>query len=478
MKDIIVVGAGIVGSLIARELSKYHLNVLIIDKENDVGNVTTMANSAIVHSGYDPEPNSLKAKLNVLGNKMFKQLCQDLDVNYGQIGSLTIALSDEQVLILHDLAKRAKENGVNVQLLSAEEIIKIEPNINPNLKMGLLAPTCGIVDPFNLCAHAMECACDNGVELHLNEEVLNIVNCNSYFEIKTNHQTYQSKIVIDAAGLNSDKILNFIEPCDWKITPRKGEYYVLDHYAPGLVNHVIFPIPTNKGKGILITLTTSGNYLVGPSSEFIDDNEDFSTDSLTLANVKKSALEMIPNIPFQHVIRCFSGLRATSTRHDFVIESAKSSKNFIVVGGIESPGLASSPAIAKYVVEEFVSKLINLTPKDDFNPKIKPYINLKSLSNEKRNELIKQNPEYGTIICGCEKISLGEIKDLFKRSVPPYTVKAIKKRIRAGFGKCQGGFCHPSIVSILAKEYHISPLDVLYDKNHSNILVCRLKDGK
>lgn len=478
MEDIIIIGGGIIGTLIARNLSKYKLDVLLLEKENDVANVTTMANSAIVHSGYDPVPHTKKAIFNVQGNKMYDQLCKDLNVSFGRVGSLTVAIYDEQLPMLEELAKRSKENGVEVQLLNAEEVKKLEPNINPNVKGGLLAPTAGIVDPFNLCVHAMENACDNGVKLHLNEEVIAIKQNNGNFIVKTTKREYQARIVINAAGLHSKEIAEMVEPVDWDITPRKGEYFVLDHYAPGLVNHTIFPLPSEKGKGILVTMTTSGNYLVGPSSELTDDNDDFSCDGLTLNQIKKSALEMVPNIPFNQVIRVFAGLRATCTRHDFVIEHAKTNKNFIILGGIESPGLASSPAIAKYVVEELVSPLIKLEEKQDYNPCVRPYINLKRLSDDVRNEMIKQNPEFGHIICNCEKVSLGEIKDILNRSCPPHSVKGVKKRVRAGFGKCQGGFCQPSIVNLLAKHFGISKLDVLYDGEGSNIIVKTLKEGK
>lgn len=476
MFDVIVIGAGIIGSMIARNLAKYRLNVLVLEKENDVGNVTTMANSAIVHSGYDPEPNSLKAKMNVVGNKMFDQICKDLDVNFGLVGSLTIALYNEQIETLNQLAKRAEKNGVEVKILTAEEVKKLEPNINPSVKAALFAPTCGIVDPFNLCVHAMENACDNGILLHLGEEVIDINDLKSYFLIKTNKSIYETKIVINAAGLHSKEITEMIEPVNWSITPRKGEYYVLDHYAPGLVNHVIFPLPSVKGKGILVTMTTSGNYLVGPSSEQVEDDDDFSCDALTLSNVKKSAVEMVPTIPFNQVIRVFAGLRATCTRHDFIIEHAKTNANFIILGGIESPGLASSPAIADYVVEKMVRNLIDLNINPNFNPKVRPYVRLKAMNENQRNELIKQNHDYGYIVCNCEKISLGEIKDVLNRSVPPHTVKGVKKRVRAGFGKCQGGFCQPNVVKLLSEHFNIKQTDVLYDKENSNILKQKLKE--
>jgi len=476
MYDVLIIGAGITGSLLARELTRFNLKIAVIDKENDVGNVTTNANSAIIHSGYDPVPGTLKAKLNVLGNAKYDALCDELDVPFGRIGSLTVALYDEQLPLLKELADRSKENGVEVKLLSPEEVKEMEPNISPEIKGALFAPTAGIIDPFNLAVHAMENAIDNGATLYLDEEVIGITNNNDFYTIKTNKRSFESKMVINAAGLNSDKIAAMVEDIDWKMIPRKGEYFILDHYAPGLVNHVIFPLPSEKGKGILVSLTTSGNYIVGPSSEPVDDVNDFSTDALTLANVRNQALSMVPSIPFFHGIRVFSGIRPTTTRHDFIIETAKDQPFFINVAGIESPGLASSPAISDYVIYNFVSKVFDLEKNPNFNPRVRRYIRLKTLSLQERNELIKKNPDYGHIVCFCEQVSLGEIKDTFLRSVPPTTVKGIKRRTRAGFGRCQGGFCSPTVTLEIAKYFNISPAEIKWDKDDSEILLSKVKD--
>lgn len=478
MYDILIIGAGITGTLIARELSRYQVKVAILDKENDVGNKTTNANSAIIHSGYDPVPGTLKAKFNVLGNPKYDQLCEELDVPFYRIGSLTVALYDEQLPTLKVLAERSKENGVEVKLLSSEEVKEMEPNINPNVKGALFAPTAGIIDPFNLCVHAMENAVDNGVSCFLNEEVISIEKVGGHYVVKTKKNEYHSKVVINAAGNFSDKIASMVESIDWKITSRKGEYFVLDHYEAGLVNHVIFPLPSEKGKGILVTVTTSGNYLVGPSSEEVPDKEDWATDSLTLANVRKQASDMVPSIPFNQVIRVFSGLRPTCTRHDFIIEYSKNDENFINVAGIESPGLASSPAIAEYVVQELVKPIVELKKKENFNPYVKKYKRMFYLSDEEKMAAIKENPEYGQIICNCEKISLGEINDALSRSCPPRSVKGLKRRTRAGFGKCQGGFCQPRVVLLLAKHYGVSPLDIPLDNEGSNILLEKVKEAK
>ena len=476
--DVLIIGAGVTGAMIARNLSKYDLKVALLDKENDVGNLTSNANSAIVHSGYDPVPGTNKAKFNVAGNAMFDQICEELDVKFQRVGSLTVALYEEQLPILQELAERSKQNGVQVQLLSAEEVKKLEPNINPCVKGALLAPTAGIVDVFNFVVHAVENAVDNGVKLFLNEEVVSITKDGEYHIVKTKKGEYISKIVINAAGCFADKIAEMVEPIDWKITPRKGEYFVLDHYKEGLVNHVIFPLPSEKGKGILVTMTTSGNYLVGPSSELTIDPADYQTDPPTLRNVRAQASEMVPCIPFNQVIRVFAGNRPTCTRHDFVIEYAKTDNTFINVGGIESPGFVSSPAIGEYVVEQLVKPLISCKEKENYNPCVRKYHRLYNAMVENDYKFMNEHENYAQIICNCEKVTLGEILDVLSRSVPPHSVKALKRRTRAGFGKCQGGFCQPRVVLILAKYYGVSPLEISYDGEFSPILLEKVKGGK
>ena len=349
MYDVIIIGAGVVGALIAREASKYKLNVLVIDKENDVGNETSMANSAIVHSGYDPLPGSLKARFNVAGNQMFGELADELDFHFGRVGSLTLAFSEEQIPVLLNLRKQARLNNVEVKLLTPEEVLAMEPNINPEIKGALWAESSGIVDPFNMTAHAMENAVDNGVNLHLNEKVVALKDEKEkgIIIVTTDKGVYESKVVINCAGVFADQIAKMIGEVDFKIRPRKGEYLILDHYAPDLVNATIFPLPSEKGKGVLVSPTTSGNYILGPSSEFVDEKDDLATDRLTIDYVKKAVQSLVPSVPFAETIRAFSGLRASSDRGDFIIEPLKDHERFINVAGFESPGLASSPAIAK-----------------------------------------------------------------------------------------------------------------------------------
>ena len=470
MKDVIIIGAGAVGSFIARSLSRYELSLLVIEKENDVGDVTTMANSAISHSGYDPIPGTKKAIFNVAGNKMMPEVCKELDIPYGKVGTLTVAIEDEQIPMLQELLERAKQNGVKARLVSADELKKMEPNINPEAKGALLCPDGGIVNPFLLPVRAMENAMDNGAELHLDEEVIGIEKVKDHYVVKTNKASYEAKVVVNAAGLHSDDIAKMIEPISWSIIPRKGEYYVLDHYAPGLVNHVLFPLPSAKGKGVLVTMTTSGNYLVGPSSEIMNDKDSVSTDVLTLDSVKAQAMTLVPKIPFNQQIRVYAGVRATPSTHDFIIEPSKKYADFINVAGIESPGLVSSPAIGEYVATKLVGAVLPLKEKASYEKSVKPYVNPLLMPLAERNALIKAHPEYGVMVCQCEKVSFGQILDVLSRKVPCLSVKALKKRTRAGFGKCQGGFCQPQVVRLLAEYYHVTPLEVLYDKPGSALV--------
>jgi len=478
MFDIVVIGAGVTGCMIARELSKYKLSIAVLEKCNDVGNKTSNANSAIIHSGYDPEPGTNKAKFNVLGNPMYDQIAKDLDVNFMRIGSLTIALEDEQLPTLQKLAERSKANGVEVKILNAKETIEIEPNINPNVKGSLFAPTAGIIDPFVLTVRCMENAVDNGAKLFRSTEVLEIKKVENYYKIITNCGVFESKIVINAAGNYADHIASMVEDIDWEIIPKKGQYFVLDHFAWFYVKHTIFPLPSEKGKGVLVSSTTSGNYLIGPSSDLVDDKEDYSTNKKTLAQIKRQALTLVPTIPMQEAIRTFSGLRPSCSRHDFIIEYSKNDKHFINVAGIESPGLASAPAIAEYVVNDLVKPIMNLEANPNYNPVVRKHNRLLYAMIHDNPSEIGDDKDFNEIICSCEKVTLGEIKDELTRSVPPVSVKGLKRRTRAGFGKCQGGFCQPKVLLLLAEAMGVSPLDVPLDEEGSYILSHKVKEPK
>jgi len=473
MYDVVVIGAGVVGASVARELSKYKLKTLVIDKENDVCNVTSMANSAIVHSGYDPKPNTNKAFHNVRGNKLYDEIVKDLDVEFKRIGSLTCAVNEEELAIIKGYLPRAKENGVEVKLLNKEETREVEPFISDSVIGSLYAPTAGIINPFELTVALMENAMDNGVELKLNEEVVDINKVDNHYIVITNNSRYEARVVVNSAGLYSDKIARMLGVDTFEIKPRKGEYFVLDHFKEPFVSHVIFPTPSAKGKGILVTPTTHGNYLVGPSSEWVEDKDDFSTDKLTLDNVRSKSSTLVSNIPFQYMIRQFSGLRATGSTGDFILENHD---GFIVLGGIESPGLASAPSLAISVID-LVKETIELVNNENFTPTRRKVNRLSKMSEEERNELIKSDPRYGRIVCRCEAISEGEVVDIINRNAGATTIKGVKKRCRPGFGKCQGGFCEPLVLEILARELHKDPMEIRYDSKDAYILESETKGG-
>lgn len=475
--DVIIVGGGVIGCAIARELSKYKLRTVLLEKNNDVCNETSAANSAIVHSGYDPLPNSLKAQMNVLGNSMYPQMCKELDVPFIQNGSLTIATTDDEMNTLLSLQKRANENKVETKILSSEEVLKLEPQLNKDIKGALFAPTCGIVNPFELTVALMENAMDNGVELLLNHEVNNIkINENSVSVFCKNDKELECKVLINAAGLFADDINAFVDKDSFTITPRKGQYFVLDHFDLNFVKHTLFMVPSDKGKGVLVTPTTSGNYLIGPSSDFVDDKQDLSTTKDILDSVRSQASRIIENIPYANLIRQYSGLRAVSSTGDFIIEHSKVSKNLINVAGIQSPGLASCPAIALKVVE-LLKECMPLNENEGFNPIRRKVYRLKEMSLEDKNKLISENPQFGHIVCRCEKISEGEIVDCIHRNCGATTVKGVKKRCRPGFGKCQGAMCEASVIKILARELKKDESEILYSENDSNILKYETKVG-
>lgn len=473
MFDVIIVGAGVTGASIARNLSRYDVRVLVLEKNSDVGDGTSCANSAIIHSGYDPHTGTLKADMNVRGNGLFDKLCEELDVEFERIGSLTVATSEEEMEKLAGLRQNGLANGVETELLDRERLLEMEPFITKKAVGALYAPTAGIVNPFELVVALMENAMDNGVELRLEEGVTSISESAEGYEVTTTKGHYGARVVINCAGVASGDINNMI--CEKKETvrPRKGEYYVLDHFTRPYVSHTLFSLPSEKGKGVLISPTTHGNYLIGPSSEFVEDASDKSTDNLTLKNVLEQAYRLVDEIPMQYLIREFSGLRAYHDSGDFVINSPR--RGFINMLGIQSPGLASSPAIAEKAVG-MVGEFIPLHEKKNFNPRRRPMPRLARRSTQEREEMIRLNPDFGQMVCRCEQVSRGEVIDCIRRNCGARTVKGVKKRVRPGFGKCQGGFCEPLIMKILSDELGLAFDQVTYKGGGSYILTGKTKD--
>lgn len=474
MYDVVIIGAGIIGSFLARDLSKYNMKILVLDKENDVANETTMANSAIIHSGHDPKEGTLKAKLNLEGSRMYKEICHDLNVSYQQIGAYVLATNEDEYTTIQVLYKQATKRGINCKIEKREEILQKEENISDNVIAGLWLPTTAIVYPWEVAIALMENAMDNGVKLHLNEEVKEISKDLNY-EITTNKDVYKAKMVINCAGVYADQVYSLLNQKEsFSIKARKGEYFVLDKLEKPLVKSVIYPTPSKNGKGVLIVPTTHGNTLLGPTSYFIDHKEDTGNTSDGLAEVKQKVGKLINNIPYHKIIRTFAGNRPSGSTHDFIIEEAKDYPRFYNVAAIESPGLASAPAISKYVVN-LIKETNSLTLKKKFIYCRRANINLKNMSNEQKNQLVEHDPRFAKIICRCEQVTEGEIIDCIHRNCGATTVKGVKKRCRPGMGRCQGGFCEPLVMEILARELKIKFTDVVYDSLNSMLLMERTK---
>lgn len=477
MYDVVIVGAGIIGASVARELSRYDLKVKVLDKENDVANGTTKANSAIIHAGYDPKNGTIMARVNVKGNEMFEDICKELSVPFKRNGSLVLAFSDEDLENVKELCENGTRNGVkDLKVLNKEEVLSMEPNISKEIKGALYAPTGGIVGPWEYTIALMENAVVNGVELQLNSEVTSIEKDENGYKIYVNNEKEPicAKYIVNAAGVYADKIHNMVGSADYDIIPRKGQYYVMDKSQGSLVEKTIFQCPNKLGKGVLVTPTVHGNLLVGPDAQDIENKEDVSTTSDALTFVRDKGVLSVEGISFRDGIRNFAGLRAYSTRPDFIVEEAKDAKGFIDLAGMKSPGLSSAPAIALEAIKLLKNTGCSLKEKKEFI-KERKQINFMELSTEEKAKVIKENPAYGRIICRCENITEGEILDSIKRPVGATTLDGVKKRCRPGMGRCQGGFCGPRVQEILARELNKDLKDIVLDKKGSYILTGETK---
>ncbi len=452
MYDIVVIGAGVIGCSIARELSRYNYHILVLDKNSDLCEGTSKANSGIVHAGYDAKQGSLMAKMNVLGNQLMPKLCEDLDVSFVNNGSLVLCFDKTQIECLEELKQRGISNGVKgLEILTKEEVLLKEPHLNHNVVAALYAPSGGIVCPFELTIALGENACSNGVTFQFNSEVIDIKKQELSYLIKTKTGDIKTSIVINAAGVHSDDIHNFVEQDKIKVIPRKGEYCLLDKECQNLVSHTIFQLPNEYGKGILVTPTVHGNIILGPTAVDIDDKENHQTTKQGLFEVLSKAGLSLIDVPTKQIITSFTGVRAHREAHEFLIEEAEHAAGFFDVAGIESPGLASSPAIGQYVANMVTTKYPT-SKKENFISKRKRIPTLSELSFDEQTKLIKENPLYANIVCRCEMVSEGEIVEAIHRPLGATTVDGIKRRTRAGMGRCQAGFCLPKTIQILARE--------------------------
>ena len=470
MYDVAIIGGGVIGSAIARELSKFTVNAVVIEREQDLCCGTTKANSAIIHGGYDAKPGSLKAKLNVEGNKMFDELSRDLDFPFKRNGSVVVRTKDQSKDDLQKLYDQGIANGVEgLKIVDRDELLKMEPNIADDVVDALYVPTGGIVCPFNFNYALAENAADNGVEFKLSTKVEKVAKSGDHYVISTNKGEIEAKTVVNAAGVYADEINNMVSSKKLHITARRGQYELLDKSAGNHVSHTIFQLPSKMGKGVLVTPTVHGNLLVGPTAEDVENKEGVNTTAEGLGGLAATSALSVKNVPMRAVITSFAGLRAHEDAGDFVLGEAEDAEGFFNAAGIESPGLSSAPAIGVMIAKEVAEKL-SLSENKNFNGKRKGILNPATLSLEERNELIKKNPAYGQIICRCESISKGEMLDAINRTLGARDLDGVKRRTRGGMGRCQGGFCSPRVMELLEQEVPMSPFDVTKNGENAKIV--------
>lgn len=477
MYDVVIIGCGVVGASAAYELARYKLRVAVLEAAADIAAGTTKANSAIIHAGYDPEPGTLMARLNVEGNRLTGEICEKLQVPFKRVGSLVVAFSPEQLPTLRTLYDRGCKNGVpGLRLLSGEEARAMEPGLSEEVCGALLAPSAGIIDPWGFAIAMAETAVRGGVELRRDCPVTGIEDTGAGFVLHTPTGDVTARFVLNAAGVDADRVHEMLEPNDWQTLPSRGEYYLLDKSEHDRVSRVIFQCPGPEGKGVLVAPTIHGNLICGPNAEAVEDRLDLGNTAAGMAEVRAKAARSVPGVEWRQNIRNFAGLRANTTRSDFIIEESGAHPGFIDLAGIKSPGLSSAPAIAKMAAEMLAADGLALEPDPDFVDR-REHIVFKNLSAEEKNELIRKDPRYGRVVCRCETITEGEIVAALHSPIPPRSINGVKRRCNAGMGRCQGGFCGPRVQEIIARELGIDQAEVLLEQAGSTILTGRTKTG-
>ena len=474
MYDVVIIGAGIIGAMTARELAKYQLRVCVLEQENDVACGATKANSAIVHAGFDAKPGTLKARLNVRGSQMMQKTAKDLGVHYQKNGSLVIGFNENDRKAIEKLLSQGEQNGVEgLRILEQDELHQMEPELSEKAICALYAPTGAIVCPYMLCIAAMGNAMDHGVELKRNFRVTGLEISEDSVLVVSDTEKIEAHYVINAAGLYADRIAEMAGDTSFQIHPRRGEYLLLDQECGTLSKATIFRTPTEKGKGILLSPTVDGNYLAGPTAVDQTDKTDKSTTPDGISKVMQEAAENIPQISFRKTITSFCGLRAVGDTGDFILRSYRG--RLIHAAGIESPGLSASPAIAEYLVQLLQECGAELTENPDFSPIRTPNHAFRDAEPETKNQMIQENPAYGKIVCRCEKVTEGEIIDAIRRNPGAMDLDGIKRRTRAGMGRCQSGFCLPYTAEILARELKL-PLEQITKFGGESYLVFGRED--
>lgn len=476
MYDVLIVGCGITGAAAAFMLSKYRLKVGILERENDVAQGATKANSAILHAGYDPEPGTLMARLNVRGSALAKELCEKLDVPYKRCGSMVLAFSEAEKETLGELLRRGEANGVpELRILSGEEARAMEPEISHEVTAALLAPTAAICSPWELCLALAETAVQNGCELHLETEVTGLERSAEGWTVQTNRGAFRSRFVVNASGVAAADIHDLASAHSFTMRPSRGEYYLLDKCEGSRVNHVLFQCPNQNGKGVLVAPTVHGNLIVGPSADAVTGN-DVSNTASGMAFVREKGAKSVPSIDFRQSVRNFAGVRARTDSQDFIIGFPEDAPGFLDLAGICSPGLSAATAIGEYAVELLEKAGLPLSGKEDFFCQ-RRRLRFRELSPEEKAALVEKEPAYGRVVCRCETVTEGEILACFRTPIPPRSLDGVKRRVNTGMGRCQGGFCGPRVAELLSRELGIHLGEVLQDRAGSRILSCRTKGG-
>ena len=477
MYDVIIIGAGVTGCAVARYLSRYQGSALVLERAEDVCCGTSKANSAIIHAGFDAAHGSLMAKMNVQGSRMLPELAKELDFPFRRNGSLVVCMSEEDMPRLQALYENGVKNGVEgLEIVDAQRLHELEPNVSKNAVAALWAPTGGIVCPFNMTIALAENANANGVDFRFNTKVTGFTRGENCWTVHTEQGDFRTRYVVNAAGVYADVLHNMISARKLHITPRRGDYCLLDRQVGGFVSHTVFQLPGKLGKGVLVSPTVHGNIIVGPTAIDIEDRDGTNTTAAGLEELISKAGISVDNLPIRQTITSFAGLRAHEDHHEFVIGEAEDAPGFVDCAGIESPGLTSAPAIGLTVAELLRDKL-GLREKEDFVATRKGLLDPKSLTWDAYQALIRENPAYGQIICRCEQVTEGEIIDAIRRPLGAKSLDGVKRRTRAGMGRCQAGFCSPRVMEILARELGVSQAEITKCGGASRLIVGVNKDS-
>ena len=479
MYDVIIIGGGIIGVTTAKILSKYRLEVAVIERERDLGEGASKSNSGVLASGFHPRAGSLKGTSCVKGNEMYHEICEKLDVPVKFIGSLMLAYSQDGIEKIEEKYKKGLANGVpGMKFMDPEQVFEMEPAVSSNIVKALYSPTTGIVDVFKLLYHSAELAAINGVEFKRGTEVEKIEANREGYRVITDKGEFKSRFIVNAAGENADKMEDFIEPCRFEIEPRRGQFFVFEKEEEPLIKHVIYQMQETDEKGIFITPTMGGNLIAGPTSENVPDYRYKETTEEGLKKVTRVAKKIIPSLDMSKVITSFAGLRANisnvdKSEKDFVINRTK--KGMVSALGIKNPGITSAPVLAELIVEKLVEDGLKLEEKDFYHDRFKADKKFFDCSLKEKEELLKEDSDYGRVVCRCEKVTLGDIKKSLNGPIPPVNIDGLKRRLHIGMGKCQGGFCTPELIEILSKRWNVPPEKILKSGTGSQIVKGFLK---